>query len=195
MKTILKFYMRLMMLVLPISFLPLVVDSFSLGRNWLLMVGAMLGVLVWGIGLAVSKDRQVKVSSIWWIMGALVVFAWVQWWFRLGIGVRMRSVVDFGGIGSLTAWWAWLFLWLQTDDDREAQINWLTVAGGMVGLLSIALFLYPAAKLPIVWPKDNPLLNISATWSITGSLLNEVVLMLFLVVEWVKRLVTKLSAK
>lgn len=182
-----------MMMVLPISFLPLVVDSFGLGRNWILMSGGILGLVLLVVTLLTEKEKQIRTNVILWLMIALVTFGWVQWGMRLVPGVKMRSVVDFGGVGTLSAWLVWLFLWLQTEDDRDAQVKWLTVAGVIAGLASLGLFLFPASKLPIVWPKDSPLVNISTNWSITGSLINEVILMVFLVSEWVKRLVIKLK--
>lgn len=193
MKTILKYYIRLMTLVLPISFLPVVVDSFGVGRNWILMVGAIVGLVLFTATLLLEKEKTVRTSGLMWFMVALVTFGWVSWWLRLLPGVKMRSVVDFGGIGTLTAWLAWLFLWLQTEDDRKSQVKWLTVAGAIAGVASLFVFLFPASRLPIVWPKDNPIVNISSNWSLTGSLLNEVILMAFLVAEWVKRLVKKLK--
>ncbi|MFZ2152881.1 MAG: tetratricopeptide repeat protein [Microgenomates group bacterium] len=195
MKNIFKYYVRAMMLVLPISFLPIVVDSFGLGKNWILMVGALVGILLWGINVAVDKEREIKVNNVWWILGMMVVVAWLGWWMRLSPGVKMRSVTDFGGVGTLSAWWLWLFIWLQTETDRKQQLNWLTAAGLIAGVLSLGLFLWPVSKLPIVWPKDNPLVNIAAGWSIAGSLLNEVLLMLFLVVEWGKRLTDRLRGE
>jgi Tfp pilus assembly protein PilF len=182
-----------MMLVLPISFVPMVVDSFGTGRNIVLMVSALVGLLLMGVNVLVGKEKTVRTNSILWLLLVMVAYAWIQWWWRVAPGVKMRSVMEFGGVGTLSAWWVWLLLWLQTESDRENQIKWLSVAGIVAGVTSLGLFVIPASKLPIVWPKDNPLLNISSNWSITGSILGEVVLMVFLAIEWIKRLVAKLK--
>lgn len=181
------------MLVLPISFLPLMIDSFGTGKNWILMSSSLLGVFLWGVTLFFEKEKEVKLNKVWWIMSGLVIFAWLQWYFKLTPGVKMRGIVEFGGVGTITAWWMWLFLWLQTSNDRKTQINWMAVSGVIIGIFSIVLFLYPEAKLPIVWPKTNTILNITTNFSITGSLSNEVILILFLLVWWVQKLVLKLK--
>ncbi|MFZ2152882.1 MAG: hypothetical protein WAV41_02380 [Microgenomates group bacterium] len=193
MDTVLKYYVRLMMLVLPISFLPIVVDSFGFGKNWILMTSALLGLLIWGGNLISGREEKVKVNKMWWLMGALVLWTWIQWWWKMEAGVKMRSVTDFGGVGTLSAWWLWLFIWLQTETDRKQQLNWLTAAGIVSGMLAITVFLWPSSKLPIIWPKNNPVFNITSNWSITGSLYNEIILIIFLVVEWGKRLYRKLK--
>jgi len=71
----------------------------------------------------------------------------------------------------------------------------LSVSAVVVALTSLVAFLIPTSKLPWSWPEENPVVSISENWSITGSLLSEVVLFLVVVLGWVKALVKKLKDK
>lgn len=100
-----------------------------------------------------------------------------------------------GSFGTLMGLLVWMFLWLQTnsEEERRSQLNWLTAAGVLVAISSVIVFLIPTSKLPFNWPKNNPMISISSGWSLTGSLLAELVLIAFLLWEWAKRLVGKLK--
>lgn len=176
--------------------LPMVVDPFGFGKNWLLMIMAMVGMLVWAVELLVRGKPEIKTNKALVLLLVLAIWAWLSWWFRLTVGERMRSIIDAGGVGTLTAVVMWFFLWLQVDsrEERQKQLNWLTVSGILVMLVSMVVFLWPSSKLPIVWPKNNPMFSIGADWSLAGSLLSEGVLMLFLVLEWGRRLLVKLKS-
>lgn len=195
MKEVMKAYVRIFMFLMPFLFLPVSMDPFGTGKNWLILILAMVGMLLWVVDLLVNKRASFKINKLWGWGLILIGWAWIGWW-REQIGVRTRSLTDIGGIGTLMAMGWWFFLWLQVTDKEEEkkQINWLTASGILVALSSIVVFLIPAAKLPIVWPKNNPIVSINSAWSICGSLLNEGVLLLFLVVEWSKRLFQKLKA-
>ena len=171
-------------------------DPFGFGKNWLILMLAMVGMVLWVADLLVNRREGFKINKLWGLGLLLIVWAWIGWW-RESLGVRTRSFTDIGGIGTLTAVGLWFFLWLQVTDKEEErkQVNWLTVSGIIVALTSIVVFLIPAAKLPLVWPKNNPVLSISSVWSLTGSLLSEAILILFLVVEWSRRLFLKLKAE
>jgi Tfp pilus assembly protein PilF len=196
MKEIMKYYVRLFMFLFPILFLPTTMDPFGFGKNWLILILAMIGMVLWTADLLINRREGFKINKLWGTGLLLIVWAWIGWW-REQIGVRTRSFTDVGGIGTLMAMGLWFFLWLQVTDKEEErkQLNWLTVSGILVALSSIVVFLIPAAKLPIILPKNNPMLSIGSAWSLTGSLLNEVVLILFLVVEWSRRLFRKLKAE
>lgn len=185
------------MLVMPVLMLPVVMDPFGWGKNWLLMALAVVGMVIWVVEMLVNRKTEIKVNKTMGLTGLLIVWAWAGWIFKLTVGERMRSITDLGGVGTLTAIGIWLFLWQQTinKEERRVQLNWLTVTGMVVLVTSLVAFLIPTSKLPIVWPTNNPIVSINAGWSLTGSLLSEAVLMVFLLLEWGKRLVDKLSAK
>ena len=182
------------MLLLPIFFLPLSVDAYGFGKNWLLLVTGLIGLVIWSIKLLTSKKPAVKVNMVWWLMLALGVWSVISWW-RLPDGVRMTAIMNPAALGTLVGLLMWTFLWLQTnsEEERKWQLNWLTVAGVVVAISSIVVFMIPSAKLPINWPKSNPMLSISNGWSLVGSLLSELILVVFLLLEWVKKLVAKLK--
>lgn len=196
MKEIMKYYVRLFMFLLPILFLPMTMDPFGFGKNWLLLALGMVGMLLWVVDLLINRREGFKINKLWGLGLLLMVWAWIGWW-REPLGVRTRSFTDIGGIGTLTALGLWFFLWLQVTDKEEEkkQFGWLTVSGIIVAITSIAVFLIPASKLPIIWPKNNPILSINSIWSLSGSILSEAILVLYLVVEWGKRLVLKLRVE
>lgn len=167
-----------------------------MGKNLIVMAGAAVGLLLWTAAMVVDKKVELKTNKFLTMLTLLAVWGWIGW-FRLKVGVRMRSITDVGGIGTLTALLAWFWLWRQTKskEDEQQQLNWLTAAGVVVAVTSIVVFLIPVAKLPILWPKDNPMLSIEQTWSLTGSLLSEGILLLFLIIEWGKRLMKKLKGE
>jgi Tfp pilus assembly protein PilF len=202
MKEAMKYYVRLFMFLFPIAFLPIVVDSFGFGKNWLLLILGMVGMLLWVGDLLINRREGFTVNKLcgWGLL--LVVWAWISWW-REQLGVRTGSMMQVGGIGTLMAVAMWFFLWLQVSVDGvtreidkqevEKQLKWLTAAGILTAIVSVVVFLIPASKLPIVWPKNSALLSIGTTWSLTGSLLSEAILMLFLVLEWGRRLLQKVK--
>jgi Tfp pilus assembly protein PilF len=196
MNLVFKYYVRLFGLLFPVVFLPLAVDPFGFGKNWLLLATALLGMLLFVADMLMNKKEGFKSNRLLGLLMLLLVWAWVGWW-KEQLGVRMRSFTDVGGIGTVTGIVAWFFLWLQVTDKEEAksQLNWMTVSGLLMAIVSIVVFVIPASKLPIVWPKNNPIVSINTVWSLTGSLLAEVVFLLFLVMEWVKRLIEKLKSE
>ena len=197
MKTILRYYVRVCMFLLPIFFLPVITDPFGFGKNLAVMVTGAIGLILWGVSMVIDRSQEVKVNKIFLMVLALVVWGWVSWWRVLQPGVRLRSVMDVGGVGTLTAVAEWFFLWYQvkSKEEEKQQLNWLTAAGVLVTITSIVVFLVPTSKLPIVWPKDTAWLSIDGSWSMTGSILGEIILLGFLAVEWGKRLAEKVKGE
>lgn len=189
MKDITRMYTRLFIFLMPIIFLPVVVDTFGFGKNVLIIIMALIGVVIWLIDYLINKKTEIKVSRLLGLMAILTVWAWIGW-FRMSAGVKMRSLTDLTGVGVITAELVWLFLWLQVSsaEERKKQLNWLTASGILVAVVSIIIFLIPSAKLPIVLTKNNPIISLTASWSLTGSILAEILLMLVLVLEWGKKL-------
>ncbi|MBP9818253.1 hypothetical protein KBC75_05935 [Candidatus Shapirobacteria bacterium] len=206
MKNMLRYYVRFCMFLTPIFFLPWAVDAYGFGKVWWLMTSMGLGLVVWMVdAFLINKKPVVRFNQMFWLMAVLVGWSLVSW-FRMQTGIRMRSLVSAGGLGTMLAIWGWMFLWLQASTEtpaREAnlneksefdkQVDWLTVAGVLVAILSVVVFVIPANKLPWVWPKNNPLAVVTANWSLAGSLISEIVLLGFLGMEWGRRLVDKMK--
>lgn len=192
MKSVLKYYVRLVMLIMPMVFLPVVTDPFGWGKNWIWVMSGFLGLFLWLMGWLTAKEKKLELNELWWWWGGMVVVAMITWW-KLSSGAKIRTMADFGGLGTMVSWWVWMFLWQQTKEDREGQIGWMTIGAGIVGVASIGVFLLPTTKLPLIWPKTNPFVSIDQNWSMAGSLLNEVLLMGFLATVWMRKLVGKLK--
>jgi Tfp pilus assembly protein PilF len=196
MKQVLKYYVRVFILLFPVFFLPVVTDPFGFGKNWMILAMALIGMVLFVVDLLINKRDGLKINKAFILMALLTIWAWIGWW-KMTLGVRTRSFTDVGGIGTLTAVLGWFFLWLQVTDKEEAkkQLNWLTGAGILTAIVSIIVFVMPASKMPIIWPKNDPILSINSVWSLTGSLISEGLLLLFLVMEWGKRLMEKLKGE
>ena len=186
------------MFLLPVFYLPVVLDPQGMGKIWMAGVMAFLGLALWLVSMLLEKKGKVKLS---WFMGLLTVFLiWSVWgWFKLPMGVRISSLMYPFGLGTTITFWIWYFLFVQVEEkgEFEKQLTWLSISGIIVAIVSLILFILPAAKFPINWPTStNPLLSIgNATWSLTGSLLNELVFLFFLAFAWVTKLVKKLKKK
>lgn len=182
------------MLLWPLMFLPVVIDSFGTGKMMIFFISGLVGLVIFAVEMIVRKEKDLRINGFFGLLVLLATWGWVGW-FRLPEGVRMRSLTDFAGIGALTSVLIWSFIWLQVSDreESEKQINWLTVSGVITMVVSLIVFLIPITRLPIVWPTVDPLVSIGETWSLTGSLLSEVILMSFLALWWGKRLLSKLK--
>ncbi|MDD3998993.1 MAG: tetratricopeptide repeat protein [Candidatus Shapirobacteria bacterium] len=193
---ILKTYLRVCLVLLPLSFLPIIIDAFGLGKNWLMLIMSLLGLIFWAVGvMIISKEDRIKVSRGWWWLLGLSIWATIFWFFGEA-GLKMRSLLGVPGLGMMWSLTIWTFLWLQVSESRsENEEKWLTGAGLLVALSSLVVFLLPAAKLPISWPKENPLINITQDWTLVGSLLGEMWLLLILVILWVKKLMEKIKSR
>lgn len=196
MKSILKIYTRLVLFLLPLFFLPVMYNSFGLAKSGLLIIGGGIGLLLWLVEIIVKKNETVKWNGLltWFLI--LAIWAGVEF-FMMTPGVRNRSMMAPTGFGSIIGLLIWLFLWVQVEDEKERsfQFRWLSISGIIVAIGSLVAFMIPVSKLPLVWPKSNPILSISQGWSLTGSLVGEAILMLLLVINWLKGLLTKLKEK
>ncbi len=183
-------------MVIPFVFLPFIYDGFGLGKSSFLLVSGVVGLVLWVISMLVEKRVEMKYSK--WLVWIVVLFIWslVSFW-KMSSGGQARSMASGLGIGTLTGLVLWSFLWLQVRSEEESkkQMVFLSISGLVVGLVSLIVFMIPAAKLPLSIPKNNPLISISANWTMVGSLLGEVVLFLVLFLNWLKRLVLKLKEK
>lgn len=193
---ILKTYLKICLVLLPLSFLPIVIDAFGLGKNWLMLIMSLIGLIFWAIGvMIIGKEEKIRVSRGWWWLMGITIWATIFWFFGEA-GLKMRSLVGVPGLGMMWSLTIWTFLWLQVSENRsENEEKWLTGAGLLVALSSLVVFLLPTAKLPISWPKDNPLINITQDWTLVGSLLGEMWLLLILVILWVRKLMEKIKAR
>ena len=194
MNKFLRIYTRLVLALMPLFFLPVIYNGFGLGKVSFLVLSGGLGLIFWVVEAIWGKKTEVKFSKGWWLIVLLGVWSVVSF-LRMSQGAQARSITSPLGIGSLVGLIFWFFLWLQvrSREEYEKQLNWLTVSAVLVGITSLVVFVMPESKLPFNWPKDNPVISISNSWSVTGSLLSEVVLFGFLTVEWVRRLVKKIK--
>lgn len=196
MNSILKIYTRVILFLFPFFFLPVIYNSFSLGKTSFLLISGFLGLLIWFLEAVITKKEVIKWNKflVWFLL--LIVWLVVSF-IMTDPGVRMKSMMTQFGLGSVGGIFIWLFLWLQISDREESkkQFLWLSASGVVVAVTSLISFMIPVAKLPLVWPKSNPLFSISEGWSITGSILGEIILFLLLMVEWLRRLLNKLKDK
>ena len=161
-----------------------------------MLMMALVGLIFWAMGvMIIGKEEKIKVSRGWWWLLGLTIWATIFWFFGEA-GLKMRSLIGVPGLGMIWSLTIWTFLWLQVSEERsENEEKWLTGAGLLVALSSLVIFLLPTAKLPISWPKENPLINITQGWTLVGSLLGEMWLLLILVILWVKKLMEKIKAR
>lgn len=195
MKIVMKYFVAGGMFLFPIAFLPIVIDSFGFGKNWLLLMLGLVGMLGWVAEVLITRSEKVKYNFPMLVGMALVIWSGYLWT-RESPGGQMSSLINIGGMGTILTLGIWWFLLVQKSDkeDREAQLNFLTASGLLVAGVSLILFLIPSSSLPIVIPnKENPLMSIGSSWSLTGPLLAEVTLMLFLALEWVRKLIKQLK--
>jgi len=196
MNTIFKIYVRALFFLFPIIFIPVVVDGFGLGKNIALAVMALVGLILWGVKLIIGKEKIVRTNKLLWLFLAVVVWSGVTF-FRLGIGLRMVSLMSPMGLGTVVSLFVLFFVLIQDNDkeENEKQFLMLTISGILAGVVSLIVFLLPANKLPLSIPKNNPLISITAAWSLVGSVWAEVVLFLFIILGWLKKLLKKIKEK
>lgn len=193
MKNFLQNYLNVVMMLVPIFFFPLILDAYGLGKSWFLLAAVLLGLIIWIIELLIKKEGKIKINGAFgWIL-VLVIWMAVFWW--LGeLGVKAKTLVSTPGLGVMVALLGWMFLWLQTGDEkRQKTEKWLIVSGLIVAVSSLIVFLWPSAKLPIIWPKDNAILSINQNWSLVGSILGEIWLLAVLVGISVEKLLGKMK--
>lgn len=197
MKQILKYYVRVALLIMPLFFMPWMLDGYGTGKLWFMMVSGLVGMLLWIVNMLIEKKGLIKFNRYLWLVLIFVVWS-VLSWFRLPLGVRMTSFMSPFGLGMILALFIWYFLWLQIWEKGEfkKQVGFLTITGLILLILSVVSFLIPAGKLPINLPsKDNPLLSIGQGWSLTGSVFGEMAIFLVLAIEYITRLAAKLKKK
>lgn len=196
MNKILKYYLRAIFLLFPIIFIPVITDSFGFGKNLSLMVMAIVALILWTIGLILAKEKMVKTNKLFWLF--LIFTAWsVVSFLRLETGIKMTSLMSPMGMGTVLSLFILFFVWLQFVDKKEIekQFLFLTISGLIVGILSLIVFVLPANKLPLLIPKIDPLISITSAWSLTGSLLAEMTLLVFLIFGWLRKLLAKIKEK
>ncbi len=196
MTKVLKIYSRIVLAVLPVFFLPIIYDAFGLGKNMFLLGSGGIGLILWIIDWLVNKKETINVNKwLKWVIFGLILG--VVSYFRTGLGGQARSISSLLGMGGMLGLVIWFFLWMQIRDRNEykKQVNWLSISAVVVGVISILTFIIPNSRLPFNWPKENPIISIVQGWSLTGGMLAEAVLFLFLLIEWVKRIAKKLKDK
>jgi len=192
----LKIYTRVVLAVLPLFFLPVIYDSFGLGKSSFLLLSGGIGVILWVISLLTDKKAELKFSKWFGWIGVLFLWSIVSF-FKMSAGAQARSIASPLGIGGFAGMMIWFFLWLQvrSEEETKKQILVLSISGLVMGIISLVVFMIPAAKLPLMLPKNNSLFSITSNWTLAGSMMAEMVLFLFLFVSWLGKLVSKLKEK
>ena len=168
---VLKWYSRAVLFVAPLFFLPLVNDAYGIGKMWFLLASFVLGLLIW-VGESFLKGEFRIKAGRWWVWGLVILGLALASWWRMPLGGQSWGMLSPLGLGLLVSLWGWLFLWVQIG-DREGGVKSLTWSGILALVLSLVLFLWPEAKLPLIWPSaENPWFVLRADWSPTGSVLN-----------------------
>ncbi len=171
-------------------------DSFGFGKNISLAMMALIGLILWVVKLITGTDKIVKTNKLFWLFLVLVIWSGITF-FRLETGARMVSLMSPLGMGSVISLFVLFFLWLQVNDSKESkkQFLFLTISGIITGIGSLIVFLLPANKMPLLIPKTNPWVSISTGWSLTGSMMAEASLFIFLILGWLKKLLKKVKEK
>jgi tetratricopeptide (TPR) repeat protein len=196
MRKIFDIYVKMVLPVMFLVFLPVVVDAWGFGKNLVWVFLGIIGLLIWLATMILEKKWVVKVNRMWWVAVAAMGWALLGWgWLKTGIGVKMAALMTPAGMGTLIGVVVWMFLWMQVDrkDGTKKEMNYLTVAGVLVALGSLVVFLIPLSKLPFSWPKVNPIISIDSGFSMAGSLWGEIIILVWLAFEWMRRLVVKLK--
>ncbi len=185
MQKLLRYYVRLFLVLLPLFFFPLSTDAYGAVKGVFLVVGAVIGLGLWTIQVVVEKKVEVKVSPWLWL--------WVLWglwsilsWTKLPLGVQSKSWFQGLGLGTMVALaaWSWLFTQVNEKGEGQKQALWLSVGAVVLVVLSLVVFLIPVSRLPLLLPKTNPLITISSLWSLSGTIITELVLFLLLLGWW-----------
>jgi len=197
MKQIFQYYVRVASLLFPLVFIPIILDPYGMGKLWFFMLTGLIGLGLWGAKVLVDGKGIIKFNKYFWLAFIFVVWSLIGWW-RLPLGARMASFMSPFGIGMAISLLVWMFLWIQAYEKGEfkTQVNFMSVSGFILIVLSVVSFLIPNSRLPINWPNsENPLISINQGWSLAGSVYAETVLFLVLGVEFLKRLLSRLKKK
>jgi hypothetical protein len=180
--------------LLPIFLLPGVSDSLNWGKNWLLMATMMVALVLWVIGWWKQKEGKLKINgSLGWLL-AITIWSTGVWFFEES-GVKTRMLTNVPGLGMIWAILIWVFLWIQVEEKDDNSEKWLSVPVIVAAVSSLIIFLIPITKMPIYWPKNNPIVSLDQNWSLAGSLLGEIWLLFFGGLIWVRKLFDKVKSR
>ncbi len=184
---ILKTYTLLVLFLFPWFFLPLVSDGIGWGKNWFLMISALLGLVFWIVEWMLLKKKDVKLGGVIGWMGLVTIVAlvslftsakpgWVKMWIRpMGAGTWMALLV-----------WSFLLSQVASLGERKKWIKALSFGSVITGLTSLVLFLKPESSYPWIIPSaESPLFAIGGYgWNSFGSMFLVAGLFLILGVYW-----------
>jgi Tfp pilus assembly protein PilF len=174
--------------------MPLVADAWGWGKNWWMVVLALVNLLLWiGVWLKDGRGKvQTGMVSWWWLVtgvGLITLFLANTY-----TGVRFRGLVGSGGLMTMVGVGIWWWLWQQLDANvKRKMVGVMGWAGVVLVMLAVAVFLIPQKMLPISWPPTNPWLMIDAGWSVTGSVVSEIVILLVLAFVVGHRLIVRIK--
>lgn len=192
MEKALKIYVRAFLLLMPLFFLPVITDAYGSGKNFLLVVGAAVGMGLWLINLIVKRKAEVRLNRGLWVWVGLAVLALVSYT-KVSLGIRATTWFQPLGLATLLGLvgWYWLFLQVHSKEEAGAEMRMVTISAVVVAVISLVLFLLPNSVYPISIPKTNPIVSIGPMWSLTGSLVAELVLFVVVGGWWLQQLVER----
>lgn len=132
--------------VFPLFFLPLLTDPILGAKNFFLATWMLLILIVSGLRLIRAKKLSYSIKSTDVLVFLLAIVSWVSWYF-LSPGVRVRSLIQPLGVGSVT--FLMLFYWalvqLKVKDKKERIIKAFLASASIVSLASVLLFVLPTS--------------------------------------------------
>lgn len=185
MKKILNIYVKINLILFPIFFLPFVQGAFSFGKNWFLLISALIGLIIWILSLLTQPNSKINFGRGFGYLFALTIWSFISWT-KLSPSIKTSSLSEPYGLTTFVSLLLWYFLWLQSPSakfDWTSKLKFLNISAIVISITSLIVFLLPDSSMPLAIPSTDPLLVLSRSFSLTGSLMAEVALMLFLVFE------------
>jgi len=190
-RSILDYWLGLVIFAFPLFFFPWVRNFVPFGKNLFLFLAVSVGLLVWAGTLLAEKKPKVYFSSFDGLLSLFLLLGFFSLFF-LPSGVRVRALTQANGLGTFFALTLFSFLLGQSGLRRKPKlvISILSLSAAVAALVSVVLFLLPASIYPIRLFGDPALLTItSPRWSTLGSLLALAIFLVPLFVYWVSDLI------
>ncbi|MFH1601453.1 MAG: hypothetical protein ABIB61_00670 [Candidatus Shapirobacteria bacterium] len=201
-KSILAYYLLAIFFLFPLFFFPFLRDAFILGKNYFLVLAALLGLAIWAVELFKSGKFIIRVSFLTALFFLLSLFL-TAYLFFLESGNRYEAIFGQPATGTVLALAIIYFLATQalrlggqapTEEKPSFFIKILGFSAGLLALSNIILFIIPASAFPLtVGGQNSPLVIGSPLWSPFGSVLESLWLLVPVFVYLVTALVQKVN--
>ena len=193
-RSLLNYYLLLVLFLFPLFFFPWFRDPFVLGKNLFLIVSALLGLALWVFTFWKEKDAKIRISFLDGFFALLAVYLTGHLFF-LEVGNRYDALLAQPGVGSLWALTILFFLFGQAFAAEKPKflVKVLGVSSALVALVGAVLFVLPESRFPL---SLGSVLTIgSPLWSPLGSALESVWLLLPVFIFLVASLVRQVNKK